>query len=500
MSAEAFNSLAGYSVGIPPIPVIDANGNLVTNVLTVGNVTAGNIYSDNYRFANGQPLSVYPAGSNTQVQFNNNGSFGASGNLTFDITTGTLVATNFAVGNRANLGNVGNVTILGGSTGYVLRTDGAGNLSWIPQISGAGGTNTSIQFNDGGVLNGSSAFTYNSTTNTVFANTIQANTFIGNLQTSGNISADKVIANEVIANSANLGNSVTANYFVGNLYGTANTALTADTATAVTASAQPNITSVGTLVSLDVAGNIEANNISVNNLIDTSNITISNNLVVSNTGLMNVQGNANFASSANVNLGSISNVHITGGTNGYVLSTDGTGNLSWIEKGIVTPGGSNTQVQYNDSGALGGSAFFTFNEVTNTVNVAGNLIANSLIMGSGAYRFSTSNVYAVTTVTSTPNQPIFQIQANTISGIDFTVVSTDLTGNKRQISKLSAVVLGNTVNYNEVSTLAVNGYTGDFSIGYDPGNVISPPQVVLYFSPNSANLMSHRMNIIAYDA
>ena len=29
MAAEEFNSLGGYSVGIPPVPVIDANGNLM---------------------------------------------------------------------------------------------------------------------------------------------------------------------------------------------------------------------------------------------------------------------------------------------------------------------------------------------------------------------------------------------------------------------------------------------------------------------------------------
>jgi hypothetical protein len=38
------------------------------------------------------------------------------------------------------LGNVGNVTITGGSANYVLQTDGAGNLSWTAQTGGGNGT------------------------------------------------------------------------------------------------------------------------------------------------------------------------------------------------------------------------------------------------------------------------------------------------------------------------------------------------------------------------
>jgi hypothetical protein len=40
---------------------------------------------------------------------------------------------------------------------------------------------------------------------------------------------------------------------------------------------------------------------------------------------------ANIQVSATANLGNVSNVKIVGGTTGQVLSTDGTGNLTWIE-------------------------------------------------------------------------------------------------------------------------------------------------------------------------
>jgi hypothetical protein len=53
-----------------------------------------------------------------------------------------------------------------------------------------------------------------------------------------------------------------------------------------------------------------------------------------------------------------------------VLTTDGTGNLYWANGGGGDPGGSNTQVQFNDSGTFGGTANFTFNSVTSTVTAS----------------------------------------------------------------------------------------------------------------------------------
>jgi len=76
----------------------------------------------------------------------------------------------------------------------------------------------------------------------------------------------------------------------------------------------------------------------------------------------------------------VGNLHIPGGTNGYVLQTDGAGNLSWTAQtgggGNGTPGGANTQIQFNDAGAFGGQADFTFNKTSNVMTVPGNIIPN----------------------------------------------------------------------------------------------------------------------------
>ena len=57
-------------------------------------------------------------------------------------------------------------------------------------------------------------------------------------------------------------------------------------------------------------------NLNTHSIIGNGNINFNGNLTIGNNGL--------------VNLGSVNNVKINGGANGFVLSTDGSGNLSWI--------------------------------------------------------------------------------------------------------------------------------------------------------------------------
>lgn len=50
-----------------------------------------------------------------------------------------------------------------------------------------------------------------------------------------------------------------------------------------------------------------------------------------------------------------------------VLTTNGSGSLTWEAGGSGSPAGSDTQVQYNDAGSFGGNSAFTFTESTQTV-------------------------------------------------------------------------------------------------------------------------------------
>jgi len=665
MAADAFNSLTGYTVGIPPVSVIDANGNVVTNVLTTGNVTANTIYADNYKYANGQPIAATAGGSNTQVQYNNNNNFAGSVNFTFNSTTNLLSVPSITLTGNVTLGNLSNVKIFGGNNGYFLQTDGLGNLAWAVGGGGGGngspgGSNSQIQFNSAGSFAGSPGLEFNANTNTVTTGNVVASVFTGNLYgvansavvaasvtnsgqpnitSVGNLVSLNVtgnaLANFITSNTgANLGNAVTANYFIGNLYGNSNSALTANTVTnnaqpnitstgnlvsltvngditgvgnanitgnitsngnitagnanlgnaatanyfsglganllsinitenltsgnanlgnaaranffigsganlsnipaanlvgsvplanKVTDNAQPNITSVGTLTGLNLTGILASNanvgtsaNMTANNMnfshtlygangVFVSNVSVGGNLTVGSFGgTLTALSNFNAGPSPNVNLGDIANVHIDGGFNGFFLQTDGLGNLTWSQAGNGggggngTPGGSNTQVQYNDSGTFGGSPYFVFNEETRNVTIGGNLIANTFTIGSGIYKFAHSFVEFLVT-NSTANVVMYSLPAEGIASVDYTIISTDPVGGSRQISKISSVVYDTTVDYNEVNTLIVGNLTASFSVSYDAGYPpVEGPQIQIYVEPTSNNAMTHKICVTAY--
>ena len=82
--------------------------------------------------------SISNGNSNVNIATaNGNITFSAVGNANVMTVTGTgaNVLGTLSISGTTNLGAVGNVTITGGSNGYVLSTDGAGNLSWAAQTS-----------------------------------------------------------------------------------------------------------------------------------------------------------------------------------------------------------------------------------------------------------------------------------------------------------------------------------------------------------------------------
>jgi hypothetical protein len=141
-----------------------------------------------------------------------------------------------------------------------------------------------------------------------------------------NITSLGTLVSLTVSGTTTLGNTTTGNYFVGNLYGHANTAST------VTSNNQSNITSLGNLTSLTVQGQ-------------------------------------SF-------LGPIDNIQILGGNDGEVLHTDGNGFLYWGLDDDAFPGGPNTAIQFNNNGNFDGSGTLTFDTNTNTVTLQGSLIVD----------------------------------------------------------------------------------------------------------------------------
>jgi hypothetical protein len=204
-------------------PNITSLGTL-SSLNVTGNITSGNVYANS-----GTVRGSLLTGTLTTASQPNITSLGTLANLT---VSGNAQFT----GQLVNLGTVGNLRITGGSAGYVLTTDGVGGLSW----ASAGAATTAI------------TVTGNAQPNITSLGTLNSLVVSGNASFTGPNVSLGAIANLKIAGGSS--GFVLSTDGSGNLSwaptGTANTAAT------VTTAAQPNITSVGTLTSLTVSGNI----------------------------------------------------------------------------------------------------------------------------------------------------------------------------------------------------------------------------------------------------
>ena len=493
------NLVLANIVGIGNIAVINLDGNVGNVLRGDGTWSADTTDYSNANVANYLPNYTGNIGANfVNANFlagtlttNSQPNVTSLGTLTVLDVNGNITAANITANTGIFVGNGSGLTNIPGAnvTGQVGNALIAGTVyeNAQPNITSVGTlTNLTVTGNtlSGNVYANAGTIGASLLRGTLFTAAQPNVTSLGNL-VGVNIAPNGDITMSGIDSSITGANIVSANLLTGTL----------------TTAAQPNITSVGTLTTLTVSGTAQAGNFSTGGLTTTNSFSATGNANFTTGSQLNVSGNASFANSANVTFGNISTVKIPGGLNGYVLSTDGASNLYWAAGGgggNGIPGGSNTQVQYNKGGVFGGDPFFTFNENTKVVTVAGNVVANAVIMGAGIYRFSYSNVYSATTSSTSSNQAIISIPAANLAGADFTIVSTEASANIRNITKISAVIYGNTINYVEFSTLPVNGYIGDFSVGYDPGNIIADPSLVLYLTPNSSNLQSHKMQITTY--
>jgi hypothetical protein len=118
-------------------PNITSVGTL-TSVSVTGNGTFGGVKTDNLYYANGSPWDLQePAGSNTQVQFNNADDFGASADFTFDSATSNLdVSGNITVATGKFYGDGGGLSALAGA-------NVTGEVSFAATANAVAGANVS---------------------------------------------------------------------------------------------------------------------------------------------------------------------------------------------------------------------------------------------------------------------------------------------------------------------------------------------------------------------
>jgi hypothetical protein len=175
---------------------IVVTGNSVSSDLIItGNLQAGAIRTDNYQYANGQPIdTLHAAGSNTQIQFNGNGDLSASANFTFDSSTNLLnLNGDIAVSNISATGNITSSSLIS-TNGCVLVGNGA-----IAVIGVQGGI-----FNSG-ITDINIGFNANVNLGSITGNT----TIRGNLITNGNTSINDLYASNFVSKRPSI--SVTTN-------------------------------------------------------------------------------------------------------------------------------------------------------------------------------------------------------------------------------------------------------------------------------------------------
>jgi len=147
-NVAVFATTGEYITGILSVSGNITGGNLSatnltgTTVSVTGNVTGGNVLAGAYFYANGAAFTGggggSPGGSNTQIQYNNNGLFAGSAALTFNnttnalSTTGTFNATANVTG--GNLLTAGLITATANITGGNILT--AGLITATANITG----------------------------------------------------------------------------------------------------------------------------------------------------------------------------------------------------------------------------------------------------------------------------------------------------------------------------------------------------------------------------
>jgi hypothetical protein len=304
-------------------------------------------------------------------------------------------------------------------------------------VSNAGGSVNTIQFNNSGVLDGSANFTITG----------------GSLVTlNGNFSASNIAG----------GNLVSANFVTGTLI----------------TSAQPNITSTGTLTGIVVAGNITPNANITYNLgnntnrfrdlylanstiyigaqtisANTSSVIISGNLVANIVG--NVSGNTTTAGTVTTNaqpnitsVGTLTSVSVSGNAN---IGNIGTG-------GLITATG-------NISGANINGTFYGAG--TGLTSVPGANVSGTVANATYAITAGTAYSVAAGNISGTVNLANYATTANAVAGanVSGTVANATYATSAGSATTAGTVTTNNQPNITSIGTLTSVSVSGNSTVG-----------------------------------
>ncbi len=329
-----------------------------------------------------------------------NGSITLTNTTSTSITVGSASqnATGFYIGNTSitsiQLTLGGRLIANGGSgiAGQVLTSGDASTNAYWATPSVVAGSNTQVQFNDSGSLGGSAAFVFNKTSNTltisnafaIGANVTLSTTTvsIGNSTINSRSDATMVtVANTLYSTNVIPGGIRTRDGYFSSVLFVGNSADPVDAKIEGSASIGSNDVyfAVGSIAGQQVTMYANGSGPSLKAV----------------AGLVTTE-----IKPGNLTLGGTITANGSTGTAGYMLMSAGSGsNVYWTTapSGVA---GSNTQIQYNNSGSLAGSAALTFNNTTNNISVANSAtISGSLGIGT-APSGTTGEIRATNNITA----------------------------------------------------------------------------------------------------
>jgi hypothetical protein len=295
--------------------------------------------------------------------------------------------------------------------------------------------------------------------------------------------------------------SATGNITGGNVAGTTGTFT--DVAGSLTTAAQPNVTSLGTLTSLEVTGNIDStsgifngdgfglSNIPAANITGLSLSSISNgtsnvdiaasdgnitmgvngtgDIVIVSDGGIEVTGTADVSSTVTAPAFTANTGLFTGDAGGLsnVVGANVTGEVSFAATANAVAGGNVSGQVANAlvSGTVYTAAqpnitsvgTLTSVEVSGTANVAGNL-------NIGTSEISTLAAGTVTT-TTTSQTAIASFAVSGINGIEFLVKGIDATSGNTSVASVLTVTDGSTVDFVTYGQTFLTGAPGVLAVG-----------------------------------
>jgi len=376
------------------------NTTVVSNVVTAG--TPGNVQFGQLMLSNTTSTT-----STTTGALIVSGGAGVAGNVHI---AGNLVTANTGTVSTGNITvrgfHVGNMNFSGADTIYINGS---------PVVTSAGA------FNGGTV---GLATTFQSATAST-SKTTGAVIVTGGMGVSGNTFVSDIHA---------VGNNAA---FRGNLIGTLKT------------NAQPSVTSVGTLTGLTVSGQTTTGNIIpaagntywlgqpgssyLNAYINTLSVDTINGSGFTSTGVSKFQSNI-VASSATSSTNKTSGAIVVTGAGGIGVGGDVRSDKLYVDNGVfwsgnsapfASVGGADTQVQFNDSGTLGGDADLTYNKTTNVLTVNGNVGVSHVNVTNTLQ----ANIVNAPTHTGTTGTFAGNVQASYFTGTATQAIYADLAEN-----------------------------------------------------------------------